>query len=60
MAFRVEESVVIDRPREEVWDYVIEHDEWRRPDVLEVGKVTDTFPRFLRQLKGILESKQSE
>lgn len=44
MAFRVEESVVIDRPRQEVWDYVIGHDDWRRPDVLEVRKLTDGPP----------------
>jgi uncharacterized protein YndB with AHSA1/START domain len=44
MAFKVEESIVIDQPREEVWDYVIEHDEWRRPDVIEVRKLTEGPP----------------
>jgi uncharacterized protein YndB with AHSA1/START domain len=41
MAFRVEESILIDRPREEVWDYVMAHNDWRRPEVLEVRKLTD-------------------
>lgn len=41
MAFKVEESIVIDRPPEEVWQYVVEHNEWRRPDIVQVRKLTD-------------------
>lgn len=44
MPFKAEESIIIDRPRQEVWDYVIDHDDWRRPDVLEVRKLTDGPP----------------
>ena len=44
MAFTVEKSIVIDRPREDVWEYVIEHDEWRKPEVLEVRKLTEGPP----------------
>ena len=44
MGFTVEESVVIDRPREDVWDYVVEHDEWRRPQVVRVRKLTPGPP----------------
>jgi uncharacterized protein YndB with AHSA1/START domain len=41
MSFEVQESIVIDRPREAVWNYVIEHDEWRRPEIVEVRKLTE-------------------
>lgn len=44
MAFKVEASIVIDRPRDDVWDYVVKHDDWRRPDVIEVRKLTDGPP----------------
>lgn len=44
MAFTVTESIEIDRPREDVWDYVIAHDEWRRPDVVQVRQLTDGPP----------------
>jgi uncharacterized protein YndB with AHSA1/START domain len=41
MSFEVQESILIDRPREAVWNYVIEHDEWRRPEIVEVRKLTE-------------------
>ena len=44
MSFTVEDSIFINRPRQVVWDYVIEHDEWRRPTLLEVRKLTDGPP----------------
>jgi uncharacterized membrane protein len=44
MAFTVEQSIEIERPRQEVWDYVIEHDEWRRPQILEVRPLSDGPP----------------
>ena len=44
MSFTVKESILIDRPREDVWAYVVEHDDWRRPDVVEVRKLTEGPP----------------
>lgn len=44
MAFTVRESIVIDRPREDVWDYVANHNEWRRPTVVAVRKLTEGPP----------------
>jgi hypothetical protein len=44
MAFTVQESIVINRPRPDVWDYVVEHDDWRRPDVVQVRKLTEGSP----------------
>lgn len=44
MPFRVEESIMIERPREEVWAYVLEHNDWRSPEVVEVRKLTDGPP----------------
>jgi uncharacterized membrane protein len=41
MAFTVEQTIIIDRPVQEVWDYIMAHNEWRRPAVLAVRKVTD-------------------
>lgn len=40
MGFTVRESTSIDRPREDVWDYVVEHEEWRQPQVVRVRKLT--------------------
>lgn len=39
MPFTVEQSIEIDAPIQEVWDYVVEHDEWRQPLVVEVRKL---------------------
>lgn len=41
MAFTIEQDVTINRPIAEVWDYVVEHDDWRRPFVLSVRKLTN-------------------
>lgn len=41
MPFTVEQSILIDRPVDEVWDYIAAHNEWRRPAVLAVRKLTD-------------------
>jgi uncharacterized protein YndB with AHSA1/START domain len=42
MAITVEQSINIDRPIEEVWDYLLNHNEWRRPYVLGVRKITES------------------
>ena len=44
MAFKVRESITINQSREEVWDYVTEHDEWRRPEIVNVRKLTEGPP----------------
>ena len=45
MSFHEQKSIVIDRPIQAVWDYVLENDEWRRPMVLDVNKLTDGPPK---------------
>jgi uncharacterized protein YndB with AHSA1/START domain len=45
MSFTVRESIVIDSPREDVWEYVANQDEWRRPTVLAVRKLTEGPPK---------------
>jgi len=44
MPFTVRERIVIDRPREDVWEYVANQDEWRRPTVQAVRKLTEGRP----------------
>ena len=44
MSFHEEESIVIERPIQDVWDYVLENDEWRRPMILNVTKLSDGPP----------------
>lgn len=41
MAITVEQSILINRPVQEVWDHIVAHNEWRRPAVLAVRKLTD-------------------
>ncbi len=40
MAFTVEQGIILDRPVHEVWNYVMAHNEWRKPAVLAVRKLT--------------------
>jgi hypothetical protein len=40
MAFTVEQSITINRSAQEVWEYVMAHNEWRKPAVLAVRKLT--------------------
>ena len=41
MPFHEQVNILIDRPIQAVWGYVLENDEWRRPYVVEVTKLTD-------------------
>lgn len=41
MAITIEQHIVIDRPVEAVWDYLVNHDEWRKPIVKSVRKISD-------------------
>lgn len=41
MPFTIEQSVTIDRPIEEVWEYVVHEDAWRRPFVTRVERLDD-------------------
>jgi uncharacterized protein YndB with AHSA1/START domain len=60
MAFTVQESVIIDRPLEAVWHYVVEHDEWRHPEVKEVRKLTDGDPGVGTQYEDTIEMMGQE
>jgi len=60
MALQVEESIIINRPREEVWAYVVEQDEWRRPDVINVEKLSDGPPGVGTQYKDTVEMMGNE
>ena len=41
MSFTEQASIVINRPVQDVWEYVIRNNGWRRPYVLEVNKLTE-------------------
>jgi uncharacterized protein YndB with AHSA1/START domain len=44
MAYTVEQSVLIDRPPEDVWEHVTTRDAWRRPYIVEVRDLDGGAP----------------
>jgi len=42
--FSFEMDTTIDAPIEKVWDYLVHHDEWRRPFIESVAELSDTGP----------------